>query len=440
MDDEKLTHLAGKFQQMFDPDRLNELGLEVGFCQRLRKLTPARVIAAIVVTLATGPAKYLTRFSRNFNQMFWNARSDYSPFHRKLKAEGFAALMRAFCQHLIEVAAMRVAKPIKPKLKRFEDIIIQDGTSLTLNATDSLIQRFPSPWTNMAPAAVRLNLTMSLYTDQLCRIRLAPDRTHENQFTPDPERLDGQLFLADAAFNGLDYHEAIDAHGGWYLIRFRSDTNPIVGECWVDGTRQPELEGGELQAIVDQLEGHAVDVSAEWERQGQTNTHGRLSLWPIPPEKRAEGKEDITHLFLATNLDRETFVPRELRQLYRLRWQVELLIRDLKSGAHLAAYQTQKPEIAEGLIWASIAAAILLRLLAHMTQQLYRLVEVSTESTTRAVQFLLPNCVRQLLHDSQWRSTFRCMLRHLSETAPRTHPERDRREGRAASGIRPMPP
>jgi len=440
LDETKFNHLADKFQRIFDTERLNELGRETEFLERVRKYTPARLIPAIVATLATTPVVFLTRFWRNFNQLCWEARGDYSTFHRKLKQPEFADLMRAFCQHLIEVAVLRVAKPIKPKLRRFDDIVIHDGTSLTLKAAEPLIDQFPGRWKHKAPAAAQLHVTMSLYTDQLRRICLTPDRPHESRFAPAAEQLGDQLFLADAAFNSLDYHAAIDEAGGWYLIRVRHDSNPVVRTCLVDGTRREELEGHKLQEIVDQLEGHRLDLSVEWIRQGTSNVRGRLILWPIPPDERDEDKPEVTHMYLATNLGREAFQPREIRQLYRLRWQVELLIRDLKSGAHLSAYQTKKPPLAEGLIWASIAAAMLQRFLAHVTQQLYRLVEISTESTSRALQMFLPECIRLFIHGDQWRSTFERIVRHLSEVAPRTHPERDRKKGRAAPGIWPMPP
>lgn len=440
MDDAKFNHLADKFQRIFDSEQLDEIGRETEFFERARKLTAARVIPAIVVTLATTPVEHLTRFWRNFCQLFRETGCDYSPFHRKLKADAFAEMMRAFCQHVIEVAVLRVTKAVKPKLERFDDIVIQDSTSLTLKAADPLIERFPGRWSHRAPAAVQLNLTMSLFTDQLRQISLSPDKADETRFVPEADRLSGQLVLADAGYNALDFPQAIDAEGGWYLIRFRSDANPLVHQCWVDGRRREHLEEVRLKEIVDRLEGHWVDLSVEWTRRDKPNVEGRLVLSPIPPDRRDEDKPNVAHMFLATNLEQETYQARELRELYRLRWQVELLIRDLKSGAHLAAYQTEKPAIAEGLIWASIAAAMVLRFLAHMTQQVYRLVEVSTESTTRALQLLLPECIRQLIHGDQWRSTLKDMLHHLSEVAPRTHPRRDRKEGRSAPGIRPRPP
>ena len=49
---------------------------------------------------------------------------------------------------------------------------------------------------------------------------------------------------------------------------------------------------------------------------------------------------------------------------------MELLFKEWKSYANLHAFDTANPAIVEGLIWAAIAAAVLKRFLAYMTQLL----------------------------------------------------------------------
>src|SRR5208282_4004241 len=71
--------------------------------------------------------------------------------------------------------------------------------------------------------------------------------------------------------------------------------------------------------------------------------------------------------WLLTNLPGD--VPADaIGQLYRLRWQIELLFKDWKSYANLHATQSANPSIVEGFIWASLCAAFLKRALAHYAQ------------------------------------------------------------------------
>ncbi|ETS29709.1 transposase family protein [Photorhabdus khanii NC19] len=51
--------------------------------------------------------------------------------------------------------------------------------------------------------------------------------------------------------------------------------------------------------------------------------------------------------------------------VYRCRWQVELLFRELKSHTHWTSFATGQKAIAEGLIWASLLALIVRRSLAR---------------------------------------------------------------------------
>ena len=54
-------------------------------------------------------------------------------------------------------------------------------------------------------------------------------------------------------------------------------------------------------------------------------------------------------VYLHTNLARETFPPFDVGQLYRLRWQVELLFKEWKSHANLHGFDTSMPAIAPGI-------------------------------------------------------------------------------------------
>ena len=72
---------------------------------------------------------------------------------------------------------------------------------------------------------------------------------------------------------------------------------------------------------------------------------------------------------------------------------MELLFKEWKSYANLHAFDTEKPAIVEGLIWAAIAAAALKRFLAHMTQLLVQ-VPMSTRKVALCAVHVLGDMVR----------------------------------------------
>ena len=73
------------------------------------------------------------------------------------------------------------------------------------------------------------------------------------------------------------------------------------------------------------------------------------------------------------------------------------MFKEWKSYANLHAFDTQNASIAEGLVWASICAALLKMFLAHAAQ---RLIQVAI-STRTAAMCLRSSLTRVLMH---WRT------------------------------------
>ena len=74
--------------------------------------------------------------------------------------------------------------------------------------------------------------------------------------------------------------------------------------------------------------------------------------------------------YLVTNLARETVVASDIVELYRLRWQIELLFNELKYYCNLKKFSTQNKNIVDTLIYASFITVLLKKLMAHTTEQI----------------------------------------------------------------------
>jgi hypothetical protein len=141
---------------------------------------------------------------------------------------------------------------------------------------------------------------------------------------------------------------------------------------------------------------------------------------------------------LVTNLPREDFDAKLVRTLYRIRWQVELILKEWKSYANLHGFSTTKAPIAEGLIWGSLAAAILKRFLAHTTQRLLPNVETSTLRVARCIGEPLRELLAAIAKHHPVVEPLRDLLLFLGHQARRAHPARDRCKGRLAAGLQPV--
>ncbi len=88
-----------------------------------------------------------------------------------------------------------------------------------------------------------------------------------------------------------------------------------------------------------------------------------IAIWS-PKEKR--------HTFLVTNLNAEQFSATQISQLYRLRWQIELLFKECKSHNNLQVFQTSNCALMEALVWSSLIATMLKRFICSSIEQFYQ--------------------------------------------------------------------
>ena len=90
------------------------------------------------------------------------------------------------------------------------------------------------------------------------------------------------------------------------------------------------------------------------------------------------------------------------------------------------------------MIWASLAAALLKRFIAHVTELVVRDVEMSTRNVAMAFGYKAHGLLQALLDGGNVERHLGDLVLYLAANARRAHPRRDRRTGRLATGLRPV--
>lgn len=177
---------------------------------------------------------------------------------------------------------------------------------------------------------------------------------------------------------------------------------------------------------------HDVDLEIDW--GGASDLYqGRLVVF-----YKAGKRNRKTYTYLHTNLKRSDFSAEEVGRLYRLRWQIELLFKEWKSYANLHGFETSKAPIAEALIWASLLAATLKRTITHAAERVLG-VELSTQRAAASAKHFLDDILRCILQGARHLSrVLQRVFDYFRENVRRAHPQRDRRTGRLAAGLRPI--
>ena len=425
MNRRQFTKFSRRLTRVLGEGGITRLGRTTGFTHRLRAVTPHRMAIALLTSLSCYSTKTLADILRVFNALA-DRSVQYKPFHTQLAKPAFPTFTWQLFEHLLQHLVVRVLAPVPGHaLRGFDAILLQDGTSFAV--VDALRDTFPGRFTKISPAAVELHATMSLFHDQAIRVHLTPDAAGERQFLPAPGDLRRKLLLADRGYMDVAYCRRVHHAGGSFIVRFQTKINPVVARALVGGRERSSWGGSTLDTLRGRLTGRSGDLLVRWKPDDPP--FRLLLLWN---RRRKE------HMALVTNLPSEAFTLTSVRDLYRLRWQIELLFKEWKSYANLHAFQTANPSIAEGLIWASLAAALLKRFVAHVTELVVRHVDISTRNAAMAFRYKAPDLLRALLYAHRIEHRFRELVRYVAENAQRAHPHRDRTKGRLATGLRPI--
>jgi hypothetical protein len=403
-----------------------QIARESRWLRRLRDITPLALVVACLSTLGASRALWIADILRTFNA-FTGLSIRYKPFHNQLRKAAFPEFMRC----LLERTLAKMTRPVLgaglgSKLGKFRDILLHDGSSFALK--DALNGEWPGRFTKVSPAAVEVHVTMSAFEDNPVHITLAPDKEAERALGPKAEELRDCLLLEDRGYEHRRFFLEMQTAGGFFIVRGNKAIRPLVLQARdLRGRRLRRLEGKPLSW--EALPSRSVDVQIEWGKGAETYRGRLVALY-----KRG-GRNQKTFVYLHTNLERAEFSALEVGNLYRLRWQIELLFKECKSHANLHGFDTEKPAIAEGLIWASLLTVVLKRGITHAAQ-LATGIELSTQRAASCAKHVLDDILRCLLTNvPELPAAVGRTCSFLAENSRRAHPKRDRAKGRLASGL-----
>ena len=278
---------------------------------------PRRTLAGFHETYLLYAPKSLSKSS--FNQRF-------SPFMSKM--------FKRIFQHLLK--QQTTLTPHQGLLADFADILSIDSTIIRL--ADALQRIFKGVST---PAAIKLNL---VYNGKkgLKRLKIAPGSHSEKKLLRVGKWVKNALVLLDKGYYCLESLHQIHQLGGKFIIPLKNNANPDV--ISVAGWEDFDEPVG-FQTVQGCFNGEDFDA---WVKFKQLQVPFRVvGLW----------HEDDYHWYL-TNLD-ESYSPLEIGILYRYRWTVELLFKQLKSGHGLNELPCARREVIEVLIYAALCAWLL---------------------------------------------------------------------------------
>ena len=230
------------------------------------------------------------------------------------------------------------------KINLFSRLLIQDSTIISL--PDSLSRIFRGCGGTSSKAAIKIDFIIDQNSRLILRVKCTSGRTNDGKMAKDIiEILDeNDLVLRDLGYFNLSDFLKIGNKKGYFISRLTKNTqiyltkeggNPIDIHKYLTklGIKNKNIDiniyVGKNERIPLRLIGIKVpaEVVEQRKEQYKKKNHGRC-----PSEALKEWNK---FTLMITNIDKEKLNQKTIINLYRLRWQIELFFKSMKSNLHV---------------------------------------------------------------------------------------------------------
>ena len=255
-----------------------------------------------------------------------------------------------------------------PLLQHFNGVYIQDSTWIPL--PDELHQTWQGARKNNASkkAGLKLHLRLNVLTGRLEDFQLTDgitaDSTAEKQFHILPS---GSLRLADLAYFSLDELQRLtDAKIHWITRLkvdchlFDEDGDPLCLRKLLNAHRNDVLIRKHIRVgKTKQLQAYLI---AERRSEEETNKHRRYIRYRAKRKNENPSKIRLQlagwYLYI-TNLEEHQLTCQQIRSIARIRWQVELMFKALKSIGKIHRSRSKKLDRILAEVYAKLIATLI---------------------------------------------------------------------------------
>jgi len=337
------------FEQMLPQDEIDRLCQQCGVIERQRKLNLGMLVRAMVIAAGTPGGAYqadVLRSSLEFEVPRVTRAACYRWFDGPLER-----CMAALAERALAYARAQPVDLPGP-LSGVKDWSIVDST--TVKVRDALIADFPGTGDY---AALKVHKILSVGCGAPVRYHFSPARQHDSPHLHIDESWRGYGLLADLAYASLARLRACELYEVRFVIRLKDHWQPKVDYIARGQVAREFFPGTDLDALLDAhtlvLDGQAIDADVH---VGAATNPLHLRLVGVQTPKG--------YCFFLTNLPPRVG-PRQVADLYRVRWEVELSMKLDTSGQRLDAIDVEHPCSLKTLLHASRMASTIAAVLAH---------------------------------------------------------------------------
>jgi IS4 transposase len=352
------TTLIELFKSIFDREMVLAWARDCGAVVRLRLIHP-QDFALALVGCAMGDEERSVATARRLFDRIAGFMPEESSFYDRFTPP-MAELLRQLFLRALESCSLERREALSKMLggTGILDVLAIDASQVSLPASATEVL----PSTHEAHGGFKLTATLSLLFQKLERVDLTDARTHDRKALKLARWLHGQLLLIDRGYSDHYLFGDIADRNGFFLSRLKESSVPTITAI---------RTGLGQQHVGEKLTGDlpyrgVVDVDARFSVRGGGTRVFRVIRVVVEQDTRDGYVQDVD-IWLVTNLTPADFTAEQIATIYRMRWEVEILFRALKSVGRLDQLHSAKLPVIHAFLYASLLAVILAQdISAHM--------------------------------------------------------------------------
>lgn len=277
----------------------------------------------------------------------------------------FKKLMSEFCKQDKSIPCIEV-------LRQFEDILITDGSTISL--PDKLEELYKGLGGKNASAALKIQATFSVACNEFSSLKLYAATTNDAHFNQETikEIRPNVLYVRDLGYYSVEYFEALEKEYAYYLSRIKTSTRVYQktpsGEYtlidWQSHLGQCTYSTLSQSAYIRKKSGEYFEVRLVAFRLSDEIANQRKHKARKESEKNGRQLTKKVLILLEwciyiTNVPDDLMSAETICHLYRLRWQIELVFKALKSSLDFEKFPNAGISYFKCLLYGRLVVALL---------------------------------------------------------------------------------
>jgi len=366
------------------PEKILEIARGVGFVKRLRKLDPTFLLYTLIFGLSAHANPMVSEIHRKYKIMDDRLKEADKIRQQSLSKRIDDTMVEFLCQVFMECIALSSSTSsaeLRDHFQEFRTIFVLDSTIIRLHA--KLAELFPATRSRIVAGGMKISLLFNAVTHGPEMISIVSERVHDIKALKIGPWIKGALILMDLGYYSHWNLNKIVENGGSFVVRVKKTAKPMVMSVIHSSCADIPLVSGSTN-LWDYLDSipHTgiVDVMAQI---GFTRHKYRKSLRRDKKMMRVvcfwNAEKSIWHTYM-TNLSVESFSAEEIYLLYKFRWEIEMIFKELKSDFELGKLRSSRDTVVKVNVYTALIRMTISR-------QLYKKMVLSEEIESEREKF-----------------------------------------------------